>query len=80
MADGGRTDPDNLTILCWFHHHIAVHGHSEQHRFTAICRDRYAIAYPPDDDGSTTLPFSRLFIFARGLAQAGPGVSVYSST
>ena len=21
----GRTDPDNLVVLCWFHHHIAVH-------------------------------------------------------
>ena len=26
-SQGGRTDPDNLTTLCWFHHHIAVHGH-----------------------------------------------------
>lgn len=25
-SDGGRTDPDNLTTLCWFHHHVVVHG------------------------------------------------------
>jgi hypothetical protein len=25
-ADGGRTDPDNLTTLCWFHHHVVIHG------------------------------------------------------
>ena len=26
-AQGGRTDPDNLTTLCWFHHHVVIHGH-----------------------------------------------------
>jgi hypothetical protein len=25
-ADGGRTDPENLTTLCRFHHHVAIHG------------------------------------------------------
>jgi hypothetical protein len=25
-AAGGRTDPENLTVLCWFHHHVAIHG------------------------------------------------------
>ena len=25
-AEGGRTDPENLTTLCWFHHHIVIHG------------------------------------------------------
>ncbi len=25
-SDGGRTDPDNLTTLCWYHHHVVVHG------------------------------------------------------
>ena len=23
---GGSTDADNLTTLCWFHHHIVIHG------------------------------------------------------
>ena len=25
-SQGGRTDPENLTTLCWFHHHIVIHG------------------------------------------------------
>jgi len=25
-VDGGNHDPDNLTTLCWFHHHVVVHG------------------------------------------------------
>ncbi len=25
-SDGGRTDPDNLTTLCWYHHHVIIHG------------------------------------------------------
>lgn len=25
-SEGGSTDPDNLVTLCWFHHHIVVHG------------------------------------------------------
>ena len=24
--DGGRTDPENLTTVCWFHHHVVIHG------------------------------------------------------
>jgi len=24
-ADGGSDDPDNLALLCWFHHHISIH-------------------------------------------------------
>lgn len=23
---GGSHDPDNLTTLCWFHHHVVIHG------------------------------------------------------
>jgi hypothetical protein len=23
---GGNHDPDNLATLCWFHHHVAIHG------------------------------------------------------
>ncbi len=23
---GGTHDPDNLTTLCWYHHHVAIHG------------------------------------------------------
>lgn len=25
-SDGGPTDADNLATLCWFHHHVVVHG------------------------------------------------------
>ena len=24
-SDGGSHDPENLTTLCWLHHHIAIH-------------------------------------------------------
>lgn len=24
-SEGGRTEPDNLATLCWFHHHVVVH-------------------------------------------------------
>jgi len=24
-SQGGRTDPNNLTTLCWYHHHIVIH-------------------------------------------------------
>ncbi len=29
-AHGGSNDPDNLTTLCWFHHHIVVHRYGRQ--------------------------------------------------
>ncbi len=25
-SEGGTHDPDNLTTLCWYHHHVAIHG------------------------------------------------------
>ena len=25
-SDGGRTDADNLATLCWYHHHVVIHG------------------------------------------------------
>jgi Domain of unknown function (DUF222)/HNH endonuclease len=25
-AHGGSTDADNLTALCWYHHHVVIHG------------------------------------------------------
>jgi hypothetical protein len=25
-SEGGPTDPENLTTLCWFHHQVVVHG------------------------------------------------------
>ncbi|MCB1246095.1 MAG: DUF222 domain-containing protein, partial [Acidimicrobiia bacterium] len=26
-SEGGTHDPSNLTTLCWYHHHVAIHGH-----------------------------------------------------
>ena len=26
QADGGTHAPENLTTLCWFHHHVVIHG------------------------------------------------------
>jgi hypothetical protein len=26
---GGETEPDNLATLCWFHHHVVVHGRGQ---------------------------------------------------
>jgi hypothetical protein len=26
-SHGGDHHPNNLTTLCWFHHHIVIHGH-----------------------------------------------------
>ncbi len=25
-AQGGSNEPDNLTTLCWYHHHVVIHG------------------------------------------------------
>ena len=25
-SEGGTTDAENLTTLCWFHHHVVIHG------------------------------------------------------
>jgi len=25
-SEGGRTDAENLSTVCWFHHHIVIHG------------------------------------------------------
>lgn len=25
-SEGGPTEPDNLATLCWFHHHVVIHG------------------------------------------------------
>jgi hypothetical protein len=30
FTDGGTHHPDNLATLCWYHHHIAVHGNGYQ--------------------------------------------------
>lgn len=37
----------------------------DRDRFSRSCRDRYRKAYPAGADGTTTLPFSRLFVIAQ---------------
>lgn len=29
-SQGGTTNPDNLTTLCWYHHHTIIHGQGHQ--------------------------------------------------
>jgi hypothetical protein len=29
-SHGGSHDPSNLTTLCWFHHHVAIHGNGHR--------------------------------------------------
>ena len=29
-SQGGSHDPDNLTTLCWFHHHVVIHRNGHQ--------------------------------------------------
>jgi hypothetical protein len=29
-SEGGRTDQDNLILVCWYHHHVAIHQHRLQ--------------------------------------------------
>jgi len=46
---GGTTDADNLTTLCWYHHHVIVHGEGyEIDRNTPTCRRRFV--RPRDHD------------------------------
>ncbi|MEA1904104.1 MAG: methyltransferase domain-containing protein [Actinomycetota bacterium] len=44
---------------------LAVLDDDECLRLERECKDAYREAYPPRDDGATTLPFSRLFLVAR---------------
>ncbi|MBT8211963.1 MAG: methyltransferase domain-containing protein [Acidimicrobiia bacterium] len=43
---------------------LAALDDTDQQRFEAECKKRYAEAYPEDADGITVLPFSRLFVIA----------------
>jgi hypothetical protein len=29
-SQGGSNDPDNLTTLCWYHHHVAIHKYGRE--------------------------------------------------
>ncbi len=65
-SQGGRTDPENLLPLCWFHHHIAIHQRGLQlfqhpdHGRWRLRRPLYESGAPSDSDlvsiGSATRP------------------------
>jgi hypothetical protein len=63
-AAGGTHDPDNLRTLCWFHHHVVVHGYGfridpsssvGRTRFIAPPRRRR----PPGRDGPSSVAVDR---------------------
>lgn len=39
---GGRTDPENVIALCWFHHHIAVRERAPRPRKNSTTKTRHA--------------------------------------
>lgn len=43
---------------------LAVLGDDDAARFGEACRDRYRTAYPAEPDGTTVMPFRRLFMVA----------------
>lgn len=49
-SEGGDNDPANLTSLCWFHHHVVVHGRGFQIDPTSPARRRRF--HPPKVVGS----------------------------
>ena len=46
-SEGGPTDPDNLVALCWFHHHVVIHGWGYR-MDTLLGRGRVRFIRPPD--------------------------------
>jgi hypothetical protein len=52
---GGSQHPDNLTTLCWYHHHVAIHGMGmEIDRETPVHRRR--LRWPRGRDPTPTPP------------------------
>jgi hypothetical protein len=50
-SQGGRTDPENLVGVCWFHHHIVIHQqgfHLYQNPDTGRYRFRKPKTYQPE--------------------------------
>jgi hypothetical protein len=51
-SQGGRTDPEDLVALCWFHHQIVIHERGFElykHQKTG----RIRLRKPPEDDSET---------------------------
>jgi hypothetical protein len=51
-SQGGRTDPNELVALCWFHHHIAVHEQGFQ-IYKHSKHGRLRLRKPRDNDSET---------------------------
>jgi hypothetical protein len=51
-AQGGRTDPENLVALCWFHHHIVVQERGFQ-IYEHPVHGRIRLRRPLEDDSET---------------------------
>ena len=49
-SDGGTHDPENLTTLCWFHHHIAIHQQGFRIAPDSPAPCRRLIRTPPGPD------------------------------
>ncbi len=45
--EGGRTDLDNLATLCWYHHHIVVHGQGRRLDPNSPTQRRRFLKLPP---------------------------------
>lgn len=54
-SEGGRTDPENLIPLCWFHHHIAIHQRGLQ-LFQHTDHGRWRLRKPPTEPGAPPSP------------------------
>jgi hypothetical protein len=46
-ADGGSHHPDNLGTLCWYHHHVAIHGNGYRIDPDSPAHRRKLIKGPP---------------------------------
>ena len=45
-ADGGETNPHNLTLLCWFHHHVL---HEQHWRLEPLGAGHFVLRSPTDN-------------------------------
>lgn len=57
FTDGGTHHPDNLATVCWYHHHIAIHGNGYQiDPGSPPLRRRLIRGRPPNGDPPGTSP------------------------
>ncbi len=66
-SQGGKTDPENLIALCWFHHHIVIHEQGfqlyehPQHGRIRLRKPRETHSLPPEakPNGGSTADLDR---------------------